>query len=123
MENTSVLVCVTDQKRCERLIIAGAAISKEIGARTVVVHVARENGKMLGGESTPQALEYLLQVSVAHGADMVVIRSDDVVSTLENQARSLNAKVIVAGRADNYAGHDVLDDLGERLPEVEIRIK
>ena len=123
MENASVLVCVTDQKRCERLIVAGAAISREIGARLVVLHVARPGGKMLEGEDAPQALEYLLQVSVSHGADMVVIRSSDVVGTLENQARELCAKVLVAGRAENYTGHDVLDELGDRLPEVEIRIR
>ena len=123
MANASVLVCVTDQKRCERLIVAGAAVSKEIGARLVVLHVARPGGKMLEYESAPEALEYLLQVSVSHGADMVVIRSSDVVGTLENQARELGAKVLVAGRAENYTGHDVLDELSERLPGVEIRIR
>ena len=123
MEKASVLVCVTDQKRCERLIVAGAEIAREIGARTVVLHVARPGGKMLEYESTPEALEYLLEVSTSHGADMVVIRSSDIVGTLEQQAREQNAKVLVAGRAENYTGHDVLDDLSERLPEVEIRIR
>lgn len=123
MENGSVLVCVTDQKRCERLIVAGAEIAKETGARLVVLHVARPGGRMLEYESAPEALEYLLQVSVSHGADMVVVRSDDIVGTLEAQAKEQRAKVMVAGRADNYTGHDVLDDLSERLPEVEIKIR
>ena len=83
MESFSVLVCVTDQKRCERLIVAGAEIAKETGARLVVIHVARPDGRMLEYESAPGALEYLLQVSVSHGADMVVVRSNDIVGTLE----------------------------------------
>ena len=123
MESFSVLVCVTDQKRCERLIVAGAEIAKETDARLVVIHVARPDGRMLEYESAPEALEYLLQVSVSHGADMVVVRSNDIVGTLEAQAREQRAKVLVAGRAENYTGHDVLDDLSERLPEVEIKIR
>ena len=123
MEKTSVLVCVTDQKRCERLIVAGAAIAREIGARTVVLHVARPGGRMLEYESTPEALEYLLEVSTSHGADMVVIRSDDIVGTLERQAREQCAKVLVAGRAENYTGCDVLDELSGRLNDVEIKIR
>lgn len=123
MESFSVLVCVTDQKRCERLIVAGAEIAKETGARLVVIHVARPDGRMLEYESAPEALEYLLQVSVSHGADMVVVRSNDIVGKLEAQAREQRAKVLVAGRAENYTGHDVLDDLSERLPEVEIKIR
>lgn len=47
MKDFSVLVCVTDQKRCERLIVAGAELAEEIGARLVVLHVARPGGKML----------------------------------------------------------------------------
>lgn len=123
MDNASVLVCVTDQKRCERLIVAGAAIARELGARTVVLHVARPGGKMLEYESAPEALEYLFEVSASHGADMVVIRSNDIVGTLEQQAREQHAKVLVAGRAENYTGHDVLDDLSERLDDVEIKIR
>ena len=46
-----------------------------------------------------------------------------IVGTLEAQAREQRAKVLVAGRAENYTGHDVLDDLSERLPEVEIKIR
>ena len=60
---------------------------------------------------------------MSHGADMVVVRSNDIVGTLEAQAREQRAKVLVAGRAENYTGHDVLDDLSERLPEVEIKIR
>lgn len=123
MKEYSVLVCVTDQRRCERLIVAGAELAREIGARLVVLHVARPGGKMLEYESAPEALEYLLQVSVSHGADMVVIRSDDVVGTLEAQAREQRAKMLVAGRAENYSGRDVLDELMERLPGIEIKIR
>ena len=107
-------------KRCG---MDDAELAEEIGARLVVLHVARPGGKMLEYESAPEALEYLLQVSVSHGADMVVIRSDDVVGTLEAQAKEQRARMLVAGRAENYTGHDVLDDLMERLPGIEIRIR
>lgn len=118
----SVLVCVTSQRSCERLIVAGAEFATEAGEPLIVMHVARLGANVLGYRSEPEALEYLLRVSMRHGADMYVKKSDDVIGAIEAEARSRGATVIVAGRAANYGGWDLLDELRTRLPKVRFEI-
>ena len=118
----SVLVCVTGQKNCERLIVAGARIAREENLPLNVLHVVHSGGSVLGFVNEPEALEYLLRVSVKNGASMYVRRSDDVVSSIEYAAKNEGCKVLVAGRAANYSGHDLLDDLKLRLPGVRFEI-
>lgn len=118
----SVLVCVTGQKSCERLIRAGAEIAGRDGMPLNVLHVVRTGGNVLGFVNEPQALEYLLKVSVEHGASMYVRRSDDVISAIEYAAKNEGATVIVAGRAADYRGWDLLDELKLRLPGTRFEI-
>ena len=119
----SVLVCVTGQKSCERLIVAGADISAaENDTPLTVLHVVRTGGSVLGFVNEPQALEYLLRVSMEHGADMLVRKADDVVNAIEAEAKAHGTTVIVAGRAANYNGWDLLDELKTRLPGVHFEI-
>lgn len=118
----SVLVCVTGQKSCERLIVAGARIAQAEGVILNVLHVVRPDGNVLGFQNEPEALEYLLKVSVEHGASMYVRRSDDVIGSIEYAAKNEQAQVIVAGRAANYSGWDMLDELKLRLPGVRFEI-
>ena len=118
----SVLVCVTGQKNCERLIVAGARIAREEGLPLNVLHVVQSGGSVLGFVNEPEALEYLLKVSVEHGASMYVRRSDDVISSIEYAAKNEHCRVLVAGRAANYSGHDLLDELQQRLPGVRFEI-
>ena len=56
----SVLVCVTGQKNCERLIVAGARIAREENLPLNVLHVVHSGGSVLGFVNEPEALEYLL---------------------------------------------------------------
>ncbi len=118
----SVLVCVTGQKSCERLIVAGAELARREGVPLVVMHVARTGGGVLGYRNEPEALEYLLGCSVSHGADMFVKKSDDVVGAIESEARARKAAILVAGRAAGYSGWDLLDELQGRLPGVRFEI-
>ena len=73
------MVCVTVQKTCERLIRAGASLAG--GAGLSVVHVARSGEALLGGSSESEALEYLFRISREYGAEMDMLRSDDVIDT------------------------------------------
>lgn len=118
----SVMVCVTGQKSCERLIVLGAKIAEREKQPLLVVHVAHKGNHVLGYANEAEALEYLLDISVRHGADMYVKKSDDVLGAIEDEARAQEASVIVAGRAVNYNGWDMLDELKTRLPEVRFEI-
>ena len=119
----SVLVCVTGQKSCGRLIVAGADIARlHNDYPLTVLHVARVGGNVMGFVNEPEALEYLLNAAIEHGADMIVRRADDVLNAIEFEAKRLSADVIVAGRAANYGGWDILDELMLRLPGARLEI-
>ena len=75
MENTHVLVCVTGQKNCERLISAGARRAEKLEAGLMVLHVAREDEHVMGSPSEAEALQYLFEKSAEQGGDMRVVRS------------------------------------------------
>ena len=122
MEKMCVLVCVTGQKTCERLICEGDRLAKELDAELSVVHVARQGAGLLGGNiAEAEALEYLFEKSTAHGAGMTVIRSNDVVPTLAAHARKVNALITVLG-STRSPGRDVTKKLREHMPEMEFKI-
>lgn len=118
----SILVCVTGQKSCERLIRRGAELAREAGVMLNVLHVVRPGGNVLGFVNEPQALEYLLRVSVENGASMYVRREDDVVKAILTAARNEAASVIVGGRAASYSGWDLLDEVMRHLPGARLEI-
>ena len=119
----SVLVCVTGQKSCERLIVMGSRLAAQEKQPLVVMHVARSGDHVLGYKNEAEALEYLFGISSQYGADMFVKKSDDVVSAIEREAKDRKATVLVAGRASNYSGWDLLDELRGRLPDVRFEIQ
>lgn len=123
MEKLHVLVCVTGQKTCEKLIAEGAKLAEELGADLSVVHVARQGDGLLGGDvAEDQALEYLFQISSEYGAGMTVIRSDNVVSTLVKHARKVDASMMVLGSPPRRSGRDVVRELREHMPDMELHI-
>ena len=119
----SVLVCVTGQKSCERLIVIGAQLAAQEKQPLIAMHVARSGDRMLGYRNEAEALEYLFGISRQYNADMFVKKSDDVVSAIEQEAKDRQVTVLVAGRAPNYSGWDLLDELRGRLPDVRFEIQ
>ena len=121
MEKLHVLVCVTGQKTCERLIVEGDRQARELDATLSVVHVARPGADFLGNPVEGEALEYLFQISAAHGADMTVIRNEDVVGTLVAQAKKMDANMLVLG-VPGRGDWDITRELKQRLPSVELHV-
>lgn len=122
MENVHVVVCVTGQKTCERLIREGAQLAREEHGRLSVVHVAKPGLNVLGNPSEGEALEYLYRISSEHGADMTMIRAENVVDTLVEFAQKNQANVFVMGRPERKGGRDISYELKSRLPDVELRV-
>lgn len=122
MEKLHVLVCVTGQKTCEKLIEEGDRLAQKLDAELSVVHVARQGSGLLGGNlAEAEALEYLFQISSEHGADMTVIRSDEVVQTLVQHAHKVEASIIVLG-SPRKMNRDVTQALKAHMPEMEFQV-
>ena len=118
-----ILVCVTRQKTCERLIEAGSVLAKEAHAPLSVVHVEKPGVNLLGNPSESEALEYLFQVSHTYEADMTVIRKEDVIDTLVEFVRTHEITTMVMGRAPvEDSENTILNQLRRKLPDVDIRV-
>ena len=116
-----ILVCVTRQKTCERLILEGARMAEEFGAELSVLHVAKSDSDFLGNPVESQAIEYLYQISAAHGADMTLMKADNVMEALVSYARRKKADMIVLG-SSRKGDRNFAQELGTLLPETVIHV-
>ena len=92
-----VMVCVTRQKNCARLIELGARLAKKNDKELLVVHALRKSDKVLGVGNEAEALERLFVQATDNGGSLMVVRSDDVASVLVSTAQKYNASVIILG--------------------------
>lgn len=116
----NVLVCVTQQKTCEKLIWQGAKLSKERTCNLYVLHVVNENDKFLYNFSDGDALEYLFKITKSVGADLTVKRSKDVIKTIVDFAEEMNITHIVLGNSrDEDPSNNFVIKLQKRLPDRE----
>lgn len=67
------LVCVTDQKKCDRIIDAGRRLADITSSDLTVITVARPEY-----EQDPQSMEYLFSVAQKNDAEMSILFSGDV---------------------------------------------
>ena len=123
MQN-NIMVCVTQQKTCEKLIRTGYEIySKGEDAALYVIHVVNENDKLLFNLSDGDALEYLFEITKELGADLVIKRSKDVIKTLVDFASEKEITHIVLGSAaDITATKNFEQKLRRKLPDIEFII-
>lgn len=88
----SVLVLVTDQMSCERLIHAGRHLADQESMALEVINVAR-----LGTVPNPEAMECLYQVSRENSATMTVQYCEDPEKTLVAKLKDQNPAIVVTG--------------------------
>lgn len=112
------MVCVTVQKNCERLIREGAALCGNEGLS--VVHVVKNGGNMLGADNDGEAMDFLYKAARTYGADMDVLRANDVTGTLVEFARRNEIRYLVIGEAKEHARANVGVQLQARLPDVRV---
>ena len=98
-DEMNIMVCVTQQKTCERLIRKGATLRDNVGGRLLVIHVTTTSLQVLGNYSQPEALDYLYEISKNMDAEMTVIRSTEVIKTLVDFCRVNHIATIVLGES------------------------
>lgn len=117
------MVCVTRQKNCERLIKYGKKISDEFNGKLFVIHVAKTGTSFLGNPDESEALEFLYQISNSAGADMAVLRSDNIIDTIINYAEENNISHIVLGEPPKgKSGSSIIENLEKSLPDIKFKI-
>lgn len=123
MEDNNVMVCVTQQKTCERLIKVGLELGND-NSKLYVVHVAPKGLNILGNSEEGEALDYLFEISKDVGADMTVIRSSQVSKSIIEFCKRNDVNTIVFGESrENITGNNIIADVSRRLcNKVEIKI-
>ncbi len=109
MEN--IMVCVTKQRTCQRLIDYGKTL---MGSDDTIhiIHVAGSDYNFLGDSEENKALEFLYEKSREVGADLTVLKSDDTILTLCSLAKENEITKMVVG-ASGEATESTSSFLGE----------
>jgi len=120
----NILVCVTQQKSCERLINHAHELIKEYGGQLYVLNVVKSDVNFLDSPKEPEALEYLFNISKNIGANLTVLKSDDVIGTIARYADENSIDCIILGKSPSKRKGDYfLRELKKLLKaEIEIRI-
>ncbi len=120
--SNNILVCVTQQKTCERLIKKALEFSND-GDSIFIIHVAKNNWSFLDNDKEGEALEYLFGIAKSVGANLTVLRSDQIVDTIISYAHENKIDLLVMGdsKGDHTENH-FYKSLKLSLDEVEIHV-
>ncbi len=117
-QNGCVLVCVTDQPQCHRLIKAGATIAANSQRQLQVVSVMPPR---LVTPNTADALQTLHNISSKLGAEMTVYFNEEPALTVAVHSRKINATHLVMGVPG--PGHNVFVELVRGLvPDIPLSL-
>ena len=116
-KQTCVMVCVTPQQSCSRLIEAGARIAKEENLPLSVVSVFRESSGL--DVNIGETLENLFACSQKYQATMNVYLNDSPALVLAVVARKSNASNLVTG-FPGEGSNGFIAGIHELLPELPI---
>ncbi len=100
MENNKIMVCVTQQKLCKRLIQRAHTLKKHEDDELYVIHVVKEDWKYFGQLKEADALEYLFDSAKEFGATLNVFKAKDIEGTLASFAEKESVDVIVMGESN-----------------------
>ena len=112
----SVLVCVTDQYDCDRLIRKGHELAAETGRELHVLWVRRP---MTDLSAISDEAEHLYRVAKELGADMTLAFDHNAPRCAAEYAKRIRARHIITGMPDGRPNGFVLT-LHELLPGTQI---
>ena len=96
-ETGCVLVCVTVQKECGRLIRFGREIATREGLPLHVLHVCSAKTTMLGNPDAAEALDYLFSLAHQADAEMEILYDPQPAEAIARYARQHRALWVVTG--------------------------
>lgn len=99
MDTKNILVCVTQQKTCERLINEAYKLVNEYKGKLYVINVVKNDVNFLDSAKESEALEYLFDISKSIGANLTVLKSDDIAGTIAQYADENHISCIILGKS------------------------
>lgn len=114
-----IMICVTRQRTCERLIQKGQEFVSGTDGELYVVHAIKTGENYLGNPNETEALEYLFRVSKEAGAEMNVLRTKNVIKTLVNFAKEQRITTMILGPTPEGESNNLMRELQHLLPSVQ----
>jgi len=112
----NIMVCVTQQKTCDRLIKYGYDLLKDTKGELFIIHVAHYEFKFLGNSQEGAALDYLYERALEYGANLTVVRSNHVLDTLVDLAEKNNISQLILGQSGQaHDANNLISLLEDRL--------
>lgn len=115
----NVMVCVTQQKTCERLIKYGHEFLGNDEGELFIIHVAHYQFKFLGNNQEGEALEYLYEKALEYGANLTVVRSNHVLDTLVDLVNKNDISYVVLGESgEARAADNLISSFSEKIKDI-----
>lgn len=112
----NVMVCVTQQKTCDRLIQYGHDFLGEGKGELFIIHVAHYKFNFLGHSKEGEALEYLYEKALEYGANLTVVRSNDILETLIDLVDKNHITHVILGESGESAdNNNILNRLRSKI--------
>lgn len=99
MANKKIMICITQQKLCKRLIERAYSLKENEDDELSVIHIVKENWKYFGKLKEADALEYLFDSAKEYGATLSVFKANDIEETLAEFAEKESFDLIVMGES------------------------
>lgn len=99
MDTKNILVCVTQQKTCERLIMQAHELIGQYKGRLFIINVVGNDVNFLDSARESEALEYLFGISKSIGANLAVLKSDNITGTIAEYAAENKINCIILGQS------------------------
>ncbi|SHN59215.1 hypothetical protein [Desulfitobacterium chlororespirans] len=114
-----ILVCVTDQKNCARLIKAGNTLAESLAVKMKILSV-QPSSQMQKLEET--YLEYLFNVCKSLNAEMKVYWGDDVNRIAVDYIRHNGIRQLVVGEPEEMKPGNFVYEVHQAFPDLPILI-
>lgn len=119
--NKRIMVCVTQQKSCERLIDFGVNLVTSEADELHVIHVVKENWKYFGQLEEKDALDYLFEVSKSKNAMLTVTKAKDIEKALSEFAVKHKITDIIMG--ESFEGSEQQNMIKRLQEKMNIPVK
>jgi K+-sensing histidine kinase KdpD len=109
------MVCVTLQNTCHKLLDYATSIKSD-DDKLFVLHVAKNGQNFMGAADEANILEFLYSVSQKINADMTVLHSDNIGSTILEFVKSNGISTVILGTPDtNSKDNGLISLLASKL--------
>lgn len=112
-----VLVCVTDQESCDRLIYAGRALAHLEGIKLKVICVRPKKAERW---MASEEVEYLFNIAKELSAEMLIFFKDNAAETVSKYAKENAVKYLLVGMPPEPGNSVFITTLEIQCPEATV---